>query len=273
MYRFFLLMIAPLIITSIPAHAQEEPLWELGAGIGTQALAHYRGSEQYQAQFLPIPYLVYRGEFLRADDDGVRGLFYESENFELNISADAALNGDSENNTLRQGMPELDSAFEVGPSANFNLTGKDFSEGWSLRVPLRAVFVTDFTSIEHIGYLANPKFTYESLDWNGWDGSLDLGIVYGSDGYHDYYYNVDHAYANEARPFYDAQSGYSGSYFKFGVSKREGRLWYGAYLRYDYLDGATFDDSPLVETDHFVTVGLGISWVFAQSKIRVPPLD
>ncbi len=272
MYQL-LFVILSCLVAALPVAAQEEPLWELGVGVGTQMLGHYRGSDQYQAQFLPIPYLVYRGEFLRADDDGIRGLFFESDNFELNVSADASLNGDSEDNTLRQGMPELDSAFEVGPSANFNLTGEDFSEGWSLRVPVRAVFVTDFSTIEHIGYLANPKFTYESLDWNGWDGSLDLGIVYGSDGYHDYYYSVASAFATPDRPAYDADTGYSGSYFKFGLSKREGRFWYGAYLRYDYLDGAAFAESPLVETDHYVTVGLGLSWVFAQSDVMVGALD
>lgn len=261
------------LIAATPVLAQDEPLWELGVGMGMQALADYRGSEQYQAQFLPIPYLVYRGEFLRADDDGIRGLFVETDNFELNVSADASLNGNSDDNTLRQGMPELDSAFEVGPSANFNLTGRDFAEGWSLRVPVRAVFVTDFSSIEHIGYLANPKFTYESLDWNRWDGSLNLGVVYGSNEYHDYYYSVAPGYATGDRPAYDAGSGYSGSYFKFGLSRREGRLWYGAYLRYDYLKGVEFARSPLMETNHFVTVGLGVSWVFAQSKTQVAPLD
>lgn len=264
MNRFFAAVTVSALL-AMPCTAERLPKWELGAGVGSQLLADYRGSEQYRAYLLPIPYLIYRGDFIRADDDGVRGLFFKNEHFELNVSADAALNGNSEDNALRLGMPELDSAFEVGPSANFNLTGRDFSEGWSLRVPVRAVFATDFSNIEHIGYLANPKFTYESLDWNGWDGTFNLGILYGSDEYHDYYYSVAPEYALEARPEYNASSGYSGTYFKFGLSKRSGRFWYGAYLRYDYLDGTAFEDSPLMETDHFVTIGLGISWVFARS--------
>ena len=251
-----------------PCWAQDEPKWELGAGLGTQILGDYRGSDHYRAYVLPIPYLVYRGKFLRADDEGLRGLFFESDDFELNVSADAALNGNSEDNPLRQGMEELESAFEVGPSANFNLTGRDFSEGWSFRFPVRAVFAANFKKIEPIGYLANPKLTYESLDWNGWDGTFNLGVLYGSNEYHDYYYSVSATDATAFRPAYDAGSGYSGSYFKFGLSKREGQFWYGAYLRYDYLKGAEFASSPLVESDHFVTVGLGMSWVFAQSKER-----
>lgn len=259
-----------LISVAVPSLAQNKvPKWELGAGIGSQLLGDYRGSDHYRAYVLPIPYLVYRGDFLRADEEGVRGLFFKNEWFELDVSADAALNGNSEDNPLRQGMPELDSAFELGPSANFNLTGADFSEGWSLRIPVRPVFATDFTSIKHIGYLANPKLTYESLDWSGWDGSLNIGTLYGSRRYHDYYYSVGQDDARAGRPAYDAPGGYSGTYFKLGLTKREGRFWYGAYLRYDYLAGSVFEDSPLYESDHFVTLGLGISWVFAQSKKTV----
>lgn len=261
------------LAAAVPCLAELEPKWELGAGLGSQILGDYRGSDNYNAYVLPIPYLVYRGDFLRADDEGLRGLFVETDNFELNVSADASLNGDSDDNRLRDNMPGLESAFEFGPSANFNLTGEDFLDGWSLRVPLRAVFVSNFRKIEHIGYLANPKFTYESLDWNGWDGALDLGILYGSNEYHDYYYSVGLQYVTEDRGFYDADSGYSGSFFKLSLKKRQGRLWYGGYLRYDNLHGATFSDSPLVETDHYVTVGLGLSWVFAQSEIMVKPKD
>lgn len=268
MFRYLMLLGAGLLVAAHTS-AEKLPKWELGAGVGSQLLADYRGSEYYRAYLLPIPYLTYRGEFLRADDEGVRGLFYKNDHFELNVSADAALNGDSEDNPLRRGMPELDSAFEIGPSANFNLTGQDFSEGWSLRFPVRAVFTTDFTRIDHIGYLANPKLTYESLDWNGWDGTFNLGALYGSSDYHDYYYSVAPEYALPSRPRFSAAGGYSGSYVKLGASKRSGRLWFGAYLRYDYLDGAAFESSPLVETDHFVTVGLGVSWVFAVSREHV----
>lgn len=268
------LLLLALSLCSVTAQSETyEPKWEIGAGLGTQVLADYRGSEHYRAYALPIPYLVYHGDFIRADDEGLRGLFIDTENFELDISADAALNGNSEDNPLRQGMEELESAFELGPQANFNLTGEDFSEGWSFRLPIRAVFAASFEKIEHIGYLANPKLTYESLDWNDWDGSLNVGMLYGSDQYHDYYYSVAPQFATPDRPAYDASSGYSASYFKLSFSKRSGRLWYGTYLRYDYLEGTAFADSPLMETDHYATVGLGISWIFAQSKERVLTKD
>jgi outer membrane protein len=255
-----------------PAFAEEQPKWELGAGLGSQTLADYRGSEHYQTSVVPIPFIIYRGDFLQADDDGIRGLFFNSDRFELDVSLAGSLNGDSEGNDLRRGMPELHPSAEIGPSFNVNLTGSDFNEGWSLRLPVRAVYGFDFDEFEvdHIGYLANPQLTYEDLDWKGWEGSLDLGFLYGSEDYHEYYYSVESQYATSERPEYSADSGFSGSYFSFSMTRREGKLWYGGYLRYDNLSGASFEESPLVETDHFFTLGLGVSLILRQSREQVP---
>jgi hypothetical protein len=44
-------------------------------------------------------------------------------------------------------------------------------------------------------------------------------------------------------------------------------------MRYDTLDGAVFENSPLVKRDHSVMAGLSLAWVFAESrgKVEVPP--
>ncbi|MGQ9425863.1 MipA/OmpV family protein [Gilvimarinus sp. F26214L] len=265
-------LFATLAMLASLGHADEKPKWELGAGLGSQTLADYRGSDHYQTYVIPIPFMVYRGDFLQADDGSIRGRFFDSRRFELDISMAGSLSGVGDDNPLREGMPELHPTGEVGPSANINLSGRDMNEGWSLRIPVRGVYAFDLDSIEveHIGYLTNPQLTYESLDWNGWDGSLDLGVLYGSESYHGYYYDVLAPYATAERPEYEAEGGYSGSYFSVSMSKREGNVWYGGYLRYDNLSGTAFVDSPLVETHHYFTLGLGISWVLRQSRQVVP---
>lgn len=270
MHRWSILLLA-LVGFVVQAEEELRPMWELGVGLGSQTLADYRGSTRYSTQFLPIPYIVYRGDFLRADDEGFRGRFIKTDRFELNISLAGSLSGDSDDNKLREGMPELNPTGEVGPALNINLTGDDFSEGWSLRLPLRGVFAIDFDDlrVRNIGYLANPQFTYESLDWNGWNGSLDLGFLYGSREYHDYYYSVAPEFATAERPAYRASSGYSGSYLNFSMTKRQGRWWFGGYLRYDNLSGATFENSPLMETDHYFTLAIGVAWIFGQSRTQV----
>ncbi len=59
-----------------PGHAELKPLWEAGLGIGAVTFPDYRGSDRTQTYMLPVPYFVYRGEFLKADRNGLRGLFF-----------------------------------------------------------------------------------------------------------------------------------------------------------------------------------------------------
>jgi hypothetical protein len=40
-------------------------------------------------------------------------------------------------------------------------------------------------------------------------------------------------------------------------------------VKYDHLNGAAFDDSPLAKSRHGFAAGIGIAWVFAESKTRV----
>ncbi len=264
MLRYLLVVL--LISASPVLLAEERPKIELGLGLAGQYLRDYRGSTEKQLQTLPFPILVYRGDIIQADKDGVRGQFLQGENWELNISAEAALNGGSPDNKKRQGMPELNSAIELGPSLNFNLTGASFDEAWSLRLPLRAVFAADFSSVEHIGFNFNPKFTFRKPDfWRGWESKVDFGLLWATHDYHDYYYRVDEKYATDGRPFYDAKAGYSGAYSKYSIKKRMRQWWFAWNLRYDYLGGAVFEDSPLMETNHYFSTTAAMGWFFWDS--------
>ncbi len=106
-------------------------------GIGATTLPHYRGSDQSRTWVLPVPYLVYRGESLKVDDDRrLRGLF--GDRLELEFS----LNGSppAKNNDARRGMPDLDATLEIGPSLNIALLrSKNAAEKLELRLPVRAV--------------------------------------------------------------------------------------------------------------------------------------
>jgi outer membrane scaffolding protein for murein synthesis (MipA/OmpV family) len=53
------------------------------------------------------------------------------------------------------------------------------------------------------------------------------------------------------------------------LSKRYKRIWVGAFLRYDTLRDAVFEDSPLVTDDNFAAVGIAVSWIIGESKTRV----
>ncbi|SMF00886.1 Outer membrane scaffolding protein for murein synthesis, MipA/OmpV family [Alteromonadaceae bacterium Bs31] len=252
-----------ILFLSAASLAQARPKAELGVGMAAQYLRDYRGSSESQLQTLPFPIIVYRGDVIQADKDGIRGRFLAGNGWELNASAEAALNGGSPDNSKREGMPELNSAFELGPSLNFNLTGQDFEQGWSLRLPVRAVFALDFSSIEYIGVNFNPKFTFRKPEfWRGWDGKMDLGLLWATHEYHDYYYRVDEEFVTDSRAFYDAEGGFSGTYVKFSLKKRMGQWWFAWNLRYDYLGATVFEDSPLMETTNYFSTAAAVGWFF-----------
>lgn len=104
---------------------------------------------------------------------------------------------------------------------------------------------------------------------HGWDTSIGAGPIFADEGYHDYYYGVSSAFATASRSAYEGKAGYSGISILIGTRRRFGRLWVGAFLRYDNLAGAAFEDSPLFETEHVFIAGAGIAWVFWQSEESV----
>ena len=258
--RYYLLILL-VIVWIANANAYESSV-EIGIGAGGQYIPDYRGSRETQSHAIPFPVVFYHGDFLKADREGVRGEFVSTNRYELNISADLALNGDSDDNQLRLGMPELDTAFQIGPSFNINITGQHLEEGLSLRLPARIVLTVASDGIEPIGYTLNPKFTYHVPDFfEQWRLSSDIGILYGSNKFHDYYYSVQPQYVTPERPFFDADGGYSGIYSKIALSNHADSWFYSVSLRYDYLSGTQFEHSPLVETLHYWTFSFGIAWL------------
>lgn len=260
------LIIFTFLIFATTAQAESEASvtkkWQVGIGIGSQFLADYRGSSYYQIQFIPIPFIIYNGEHIKIDRDGARGEYRWSDQLEFNISADAALNGDSSDNPLRQGMPDLNSAFEIGPSVNWAFTPNSFNNGWSLRIPVRSVYTLGSEGFSHQGYVFSPKLTWRKSLFDHWITSVNFGPIWASQEYHDYYYSVAAAYATDTRNEYQAKSGYSGFMNKLSVKRNFGTYWLGAFIRADLLNGAVFLDSPLAEEKTSASIGLAAVYLF-----------
>src|SRR5215510_5669868 len=108
MARVHALSLALLAGVGVPAaHAEQKPLWEAGLGIGALSFPDYRGSDERQLFPVPVPYFVYRGDFLKSDRDGVRGELFDRDVAELNISVSATIPVRSAKNAARSGMPDL----------------------------------------------------------------------------------------------------------------------------------------------------------------------
>ncbi|MEP7274804.1 MAG: MipA/OmpV family protein [Betaproteobacteria bacterium] len=259
-----------------PAFAVAEdggkPLWELGAGATALRFPDYRGSDQARNYVLPIPYVVYRGSFFKADRDGVRSIFLENENVEVHGSVGASFPVDSRDNDARSGMPDLKPTVEFGPAVDVTLW-RAAASGMklTLRLPVRFAFTVE-RSPEYIGWLFSPRLNLDVNDVGGMTG-WDLGVFaspsYGERRNHRYFYSVAPAYATPSRLAYDAPAGYDGMTFLASLSKRYPQYWVGAFVRYDTLAGAAFADSPLVRTRGYFAAGIAVAWIFAQSEQRV----
>ncbi len=264
---------AALLISALlaaTAQAKEEPLLEFGLGAGAIAFQDYRGSDTTHAYPLPVPYLVYRGDFLKADRDGVRGTLFNQDWVELNLSGNATT--PVKNDRERSGMPDLQSTVELGPSLNLHLLrSEDSHVKFDLRMPLRAAITVE-SPPKYIGFTFTPQFALDVVDplgARGWNAGVLAGPLFADRRYHDYFYSVAPRYALVSRPQYQATGGYAGTAAITALSKRFAKYWVGAYVRYDTLSGAAFADSPLVRRSSYWSAGVGFAWMIHTSTKMV----
>ena len=260
--------------SSDPKPAGLKPLWEFGIGPGALVLRDYRGADSSHAYPLPVPYFVYRGKFLQADRDGLRGKIFDQKLLELHISVSAT--PPVRKAAARSGMPDLKSTLEIGPALDARLWR---SPQERLKLDLLLSFreaVTLESSPRSIGWIFDPHFSLDIADPFGatdWKLGLLTGPLFAARRYHDYFYSVAAQYATAERPAYTAAGGYAGTQMIVALSKRFPRFWTGAYVRYDTLSGAAFAGSPLVKRDNYWSAGIGAAWIVKQSARLVEAAD
>ena len=260
-----------LMCMVIAAEASQAPLWEFGAGGAFIDFPHYRGSDERQRYILPMPYLIYRGEILKVDRHRVRGMLYDGERAELDVSVNGSV--PVTNNGARQGMPDLDPTLEIGPAVNVRLhETKSGRAQLELRLPVRYVVGSDFTYLNGVGWLFHPQVNLDvqdMFDQTGWNLGMAVGPIYTDRRYSEYFYGVDSAYSRIDRPAYSASGGYAGTQFVAALTKRFPTFWVSGFVKWDTLRGAAFEASPLVKKKQFATTGFAITWIFSESSVRV----
>ena len=261
------------VAATAPARAEQLPLWEAGIGAAALSFPDYRGSNERQFWLLPFPYLVYRGEYLQADERRMRGVFFKTERAELDLSFNGSVPVDSDDNDARRGMPDLDGTLEIGPSLNLKLAetaGRRTQV--ELRLPVRAVLASDFSYVRQVGWVFQPNISVDVRDplgHAGWKLGVLAGPIFSDQRYHRYFYEVAPAFATAARPAYTPGGGYAGTQLIAALSKRYREFWVGGFIKWDTLHGAAFDDSPLVKDRQGFAAGFSFAWVLGESKKMV----
>jgi MipA family protein len=271
-HRFFRCLVAFIITQVSSVSAEMLPLWEAGAGVAAISFPDYRGSSRRRSYVLPVPVFVYRGEVFQVDREKVRGLLLKSERAELDISINGSVPIRSDGNPVREGMPDLDPTLEIGPTINVALAESVRSK-LVLRLPLRAVIASDFHSIRSAGVLANPNLNLDLKLMQVWRMGLVAGALFADRKYHDYFYGVAPEYARPGRAAYRAPGGYSGAQFIAALSRRFEPVWVAGFVKYDVINRAAFETSPLVERRNNLSVGVAVTWMFAQSGTRIERND
>ncbi len=268
--RFVAVFLSACCAANADAQTEIRPLWELGAGFAAIDFPVYRGANERKSYLLPVPYFIYNGEILKVSRQRMRGLVFKRDRIEMDVSVNGSV--PAKGAAARQGMPDLDPTLELGPSLNFHLLySEDRRNTLDMRMPLRAAFASDFSHVQHVGWLFQPQLNLDfyDIERSGWNIGLVGGVIYSDKHYHSYFYDVAPQYATPTRPAYTAGGGYAGTQFIFAFSKRHEGYWTGGFMKWDSLKGAVFENSPLVKSKQYFTIGFAITWILDKSPRMV----
>src|SRR5918996_1477606 len=256
-----------------PERGRTEPLWEIGVVGGGGWLPDYPAAGQNHWNGIALPYAIYRGDFLQLGERGiVRGLFVDLRHFEFDLSAGAAFPVRSSDNRAREGMPDLDTLFELGPKLIYKFLPRGSGRELDLSLAARAVLSTDIVNWRYQGVVINPGLTWRDERFLDGDLSLVAGVnpLFGLDGLNRYFYRVSPADARPDRPAYKADPGYIGTEITLGASWspfERVRLFGGIVP--GFYKGSANEDSPLYRDDLTIAVGGGLRVKLFQSERRV----
>jgi MipA family protein len=256
-----------------PANRQEmgkdESYWELGIGLSGISFPDYVGSNERRYYPLPFPYVVYESKRVTVEQGTVSGALPLTDRLRLDLSAGGALPVESDENRARRGMADLDAIGEIGPSLKYEFYRSESGrQRLTADLPVRSAIAVDIDSVGYVGLLSTPNVEYrleEPIDDGRWTFRASTGPVFADGQYNNYFYGVRSRDARADRPTYHADAGYGGWRLSGGFSRRWDDFWFGGFVRYINLNGATFENSPLVKTNSYLIGGMGIAWVFASS--------
>jgi len=269
--RLFALLAIAFVLPAAAAAPGESnlPLWEAGVGAAAFSTPAYPGAADRSNRMLALPFLLYRGRILRADQEGIGARLVDNDRVEFDVGFAAALPAHSKDVAVRRGMPDLGTLVEFGPRVKYRFA--DLGEGgrWRLELPLRTV-IEARSGVRRQGWTLEPRLVWERRgDAARWTLQAQLGAVFGDRRIHGYFYDVAPQYATAARPAYRADAGLM--LVRTGVSgtwKLNPDLRLFGFVRLDGYGVSANRDSPLLRKDSGVSAGFGFAWTLARSGAR-----
>jgi outer membrane protein len=241
------------------------PLWEIGGFALAVSQQAYPGSDQQVDRVLPLPFVIYRGKFLRADREttGLRAI--RTPRYELDVGASGSFAARSSEIEARSGMPELGTLIEFGPRLRVNLSEGSGSGRWRLDLPLRGVFdLSDGGAYRGVAF--EPRLLWQQRLSPQFAYAASVGAIVGDKKLGHTFYGVDKAYAIANRPAYTAEGGLIAWRLSTSINYSLTPQWriFG-FGRVDSVSGATNQDSPLVRQTTGLSAGVGVFYTWLRS--------
>ncbi|MAA94408.1 MAG: hypothetical protein CML21_07815, partial [Rheinheimera sp.] len=233
-----------------------------------EQLAYPGANEQVQRNFI-LPYLIYRGDLLRADRDNVGLRAYKSEKLEVDVGFAAALGASDGDIDERAGMPELGTLVEAGPRLRWTISDNIWGSRLRLDMPVRAAFDVE-DGMRYTGVSFEPSLFADVTTSRGLSYTFGTSALFGSEKLTDRFYQVAEQFATNERPEFDAKPGLIALRFSAAISKKFSSKWRGfSFARYETVTRAKNQHSPLVVQNGGWSAGIGVTYIWARSAQTV----
>lgn len=264
------LFAAAFLLSAPLCHAQQAsalPLWEVGLGAAGLSMPAYPGASERSSRLLPFPYLIYRGEILRAGQEGINARLFNTDRVQFDIGLAGSLPADADDVPERAGMPDLGAMFEFGPRLKLKLAQPSAMSAVRFELPLRAVFEAR-SGVHRRGWSIEPKLAYEVRDARAnWTLEANLSALWADTRLQSHFYEVAPQYVLPWRERYSAGSGLLLTRLGlFGTRRLHEDVRLFGYVRLESYAGAENRASPLHRRDTGLAGGVGVIWTFARAS-------
>jgi outer membrane protein len=243
------------------------PKYEFGLGYIHGKLPDYPGANETTVRSFPIPYFVYRGEVLQAEEGGIKTRFLRGKYYEYDFSFAGSFPSNSGDNDARDGMTDLGWMFEVGPQLKLFLHRSE-KHNWTLRFPVRAIFSIDDGKVNGRGYSFNPNLQVAFPKFPFKRNILMLGLTteIATQKTHQYFYDVKPKFATVDRPIYESDDGTLGTAANITLITSWSKFSLFLNSTWSFYGEAKNKQSPLHLDNRTNTITGGLIWSFYKSK-------
>ncbi len=251
--------------------ARRSPLWEAGFFSVAGSQPAYPGAKQQVRSAIVLPFLVYRGEVLRAEQGGVGLRASRTATTEIDVGFAGSFGSAASDNDARRGLPNIGTLVEFGPRVKWDLGPAPFDGRWRAALPLRGVLDVSHR-FNFRGLAFEPDIGWGARSAGGWGYGASLGLLVGDRRLAGTFYGVGPAYATATRPAYEARAGLIATRLTLSLGKRLSEDWrFFGFARIDTVEGAANRRSPLVDRPTGGSVGIGFAWTGLRSEREGAP--